>query len=212
MDDVDDGKYTTCGDVTGVARQQGYPEQCLLRLPTLYTGRQSWDDLRVDLHKAAKKQGFQFTVRKSKHTAQATVWTLYFTRHIMFEDKACKRKYVNNEAQCASGMKATTAKENCCVEQRGPTGIDQPRKMETSLPTLKNDVCPFKINIHFNKKDDLFYLSKNGSVHTHSDHVRRTIIFARADQFDKNVKNNDQGLRGGECKTIHCFSFVASYG
>jgi hypothetical protein len=50
------------------------------------------------------------------------------------------------------------------------------------------DVRPFKINIHFNKKDDLFYLSKNGSVHTHSGHVRRTTIFARADQLDKNVE------------------------
>jgi uncharacterized protein YlbG (UPF0298 family) len=60
--------------------------------------------------------------------------------------------------------------------------------METSLPTLKNDVCPFKINIHFNKKDDLFYLSKNGSVHPHSGHVRCSVIFARADQLDKNVE------------------------
>jgi uncharacterized protein YlbG (UPF0298 family) len=48
--------------------------------------------------------------------------------------------------------------------------------------------CPFKINIHFNKKDELFYLSNHGSVHTHSGSVRRTIIFARADQLDKNVE------------------------
>jgi hypothetical protein len=85
-------------------------------------------------------------------------------------------------------MKVTTVKENHCVEQCGPTGINQPRKTETSLPTLKNDVCPFKINIRFNNKDDLFYLSKNGSVHTHSGHVRCTIIFARADQLDNNVE------------------------
>jgi hypothetical protein len=61
--------------------------------------------------------------------------------------------------------------------------------METSLPTRKEDICPFKINIHFNKKDDMFYLSKNGSVDTHSGHVRRTVIFARADQIKKNVQN-----------------------
>jgi uncharacterized protein YlbG (UPF0298 family) len=60
--------------------------------------------------------------------------------------------------------------------------------METSLPTRKEDICPFKINIHFNKKDDLFNLSKNGSVDTHSEHVRRTVIFARADQINKNVQ------------------------
>jgi uncharacterized protein YlbG (UPF0298 family) len=106
----------------------------------------------------------------------------------MFEDKACKQKYVKNEGQFASGMKVTTVKEDLRVEQRGPTGINQPQKMETSLPTLKNDVCPFKINIHFNKKDDLFYFSKHGSVHTHSGHVRHTIIFSRADQLDKNVE------------------------
>jgi uncharacterized protein YlbG (UPF0298 family) len=105
------------------------------------------------------------------------MWTLSSTR-----------KYVNNEAQFASWMKITTVKENRHVEQRGPTSINQPRKTETSLPTLKNEVCPFKINIRFNKKDDLFYLSKYGSVHTYSGHVRRTIIFARADQLDKNVE------------------------
>jgi hypothetical protein len=93
MDYVGDGKYTTCGEVAGVAREQGYPEPCLLRFPTNYTGRQSWDDLRVDLNKAAKKQGFQFTVHKSKYMAQATVWALSCTCHRMFEDKACKRKY-----------------------------------------------------------------------------------------------------------------------
>jgi hypothetical protein len=60
--------------------------------------------------------------------------------------------------------------------------------METSLPTRKEDIWTLKINIHFNKKDDLFYLSKNGSVHTHRGHVRRTVIFARADQIDKNVQ------------------------
>jgi hypothetical protein len=78
---VGDGKYTTCGEVAGVAREQGYPEPCLLRFPTIYTGMQSWDDLRADLNKSAEKQGFQFTVHKSKHTEQATVWTLSCTRH-----------------------------------------------------------------------------------------------------------------------------------
>jgi hypothetical protein len=146
--------------VAGVTRHQGYPEPCLLLFPTIYTGRQSWDDLCADLNKAAEMHGFQFTVHISKHTAQATVWTLSCTHHIMFEDKACKHKYVDNEAQYASGVKVTTVKYNRGVEHRGPTGINQPRKMETSLPTRKNDVCPFKIKIHFNKKDDLFYLSK----------------------------------------------------
>jgi hypothetical protein len=60
--------------------------------------------------------------------------------------------------------------------------------METSLPTRKEDICPFKINIPFNKKDDLFYLSKNGSVDTHSGQVGQTFIFARADQINKNVQ------------------------
>jgi hypothetical protein len=195
LDYVGDGKYTTsCGHVAGVARQQGCPKPCVLRFLTIYTGRQSWDDLNADLNKAAKKQGFQFTFHKSKHMAQATVWIMSCTRNKIFEDRACKCKYVNNEAQYAAGMKVTTVKENCRVEQRGPTGINQPRKMETSLPTLKNDVCPFKINICFNKKDDLFYLSKNGTVHTRSGHVRRTIAFARADQVNKNVEKRIKDL------------------
>jgi uncharacterized protein YlbG (UPF0298 family) len=49
-------------------------------------------------------------------------------------------------------------------------------------------MCPFKIKIRFDKKDDFFYLSKNGSVHTQSGRARRTVIFARADQIDKNVQ------------------------
>jgi predicted DNA-binding WGR domain protein len=106
----------------------------------------------------------------------------------MAEHKVCKRVYDYPDAQFASGMKVTTVKENRRAEQRGPTGIQQPRKMETSLPTRKEDICPFKINIRFNKKDDLFYLSKNGSVHTHSGHVWQTVIFARADQIGKNVQ------------------------
>jgi hypothetical protein len=57
------------------------------------------------------------------------------------------------------------------------------------LPTRREDICPFKINISFNKKVDLFYLSKNGSLDTHSGHVWQTVIFARADQIDKNVQN-----------------------
>jgi hypothetical protein len=48
LDYVGDGKYTTCGEVAGVPREQGYPGPCLLRCPTIYTGRQSWDDLRAD--------------------------------------------------------------------------------------------------------------------------------------------------------------------
>jgi hypothetical protein len=104
------------------------------------------------------------------------------------EHKACKRIYDYPDAQFAVGMKVMTVKETHRAEQRGPTGIHQPRKTETSLPTRKEDICPFKINIHFNKKDDLFHLSKNGSVHTHSGHVRHTVIFARADQINKNVQ------------------------
>jgi uncharacterized protein YlbG (UPF0298 family) len=173
------GKYTCCGEVVGIARQSDYPEPCLLRFPTIYTGRQSRDDLRVDLNKVAEKQGFQVTVRNTKHTAQATDWTLSCTRHRMAEHKVCKRVYDYPDAQFASGMKVTTVKENRRAEQRGPTGIHQPRKI---------DICPFKINIRFNEKDDLFYLAKNGSVDTHSGHVRWTVIFARADQIDKNVQ------------------------
>jgi hypothetical protein len=58
LDYVGDGKHTTCGEVAGIARQLDYPEPCLLRFPTIYTGRQSWDDLRADLNKVAEKQGF----------------------------------------------------------------------------------------------------------------------------------------------------------
>jgi hypothetical protein len=144
--------------VAGIARQSDYPEPCLLRFPTIYNGRQSWDDLRADLNKVAEKQGFQFTVRNTKYKSQAMVWTLSCAHHRMAEHIVCKCVYDYPDAQFASGMKVTTVKENRWAEQRGPTGIHQPRKTETSLPTSKEDMCPFKINIRFIKKDDLCYL------------------------------------------------------
>jgi hypothetical protein len=48
--------------------------------------------------------------------------------------------------------------------------------------------------------DDLFYLSKKGSVASHCDHVRHNAIFARADQ-----------ILGRKCQTIHSFLLVAPY-
>jgi hypothetical protein len=188
VDYVGVGKYTWCGEVIGIARQSDYPNPCLLRCPTIYTGRQSWDDLRADLNKVDEKQCFQFTFHNTKKTAQATAWTLSCTRHLMAEQKVCKCVYDYPDAQFASGMKVMTAKENRRAEQRGPTGIHQPRKTETSLPTREKYIGLFNINICFNNKDDLFYRSKDGSVDTHSGHVRRTVIFARADQIDKNVQ------------------------
>jgi hypothetical protein len=77
------GKYTCGGEVAGVYRQSDYPKPCLLTFSTIYTGKQSWDDLRADLNKVAEKQGFQFTVRNTKHTAQSTAWTLSCKRHRM---------------------------------------------------------------------------------------------------------------------------------
>jgi hypothetical protein len=96
--------------VAAIARQSEYHEPFLLRFPTIYSGRQSWDDLRADLNKVAKKEGFQFTVRNTKHTAQATAWTLSCTHHRMAEHKVCKRVYDCPDAQFASGMKVTTVK------------------------------------------------------------------------------------------------------
>jgi hypothetical protein len=62
------------------------------------------------------------------------------------------------------------------------------RKIETSRPTRKEDQCPFKINIRLNLKDDLFYLCKKGSVASRCGHGRRSVIFTRADQIDKNME------------------------
>jgi hypothetical protein len=124
------GKYTCGGEVAGIARQSDYFEPCLLRFPTICTGWQSWDELRADLNKVAEKQAFQFTVRNTKHTAQATAWTLSCTRHRMAEHKVCKRVYDYLDTQFASGMKVPTVEENRRAEQRGPTGIHQPRKTE----------------------------------------------------------------------------------
>jgi hypothetical protein len=95
LDYVGEGKFAICGHVAGVARQQGYPEPRMLRFPYIYAVRQSWDDLRADLNKSDEHQGFQFTVRNTASSAQATVRTLSCTRNRMFEDKACKREYEN---------------------------------------------------------------------------------------------------------------------
>jgi hypothetical protein len=44
----------------------------------------------------------------------------------MFEYKSCPRDYEDGDAQFAAGMKVIPVKENRRVEQRGPTGINQP--------------------------------------------------------------------------------------
>jgi hypothetical protein len=126
------------GNINAVAKRSDYPEPCLLRFPTIYTGRQSWDDLCADLNKVAEMQGFQFTVHNTKHTAQATAfWTRSCTRHGMAEHNFCKRVYDYPDAQFASGMKVTTVKENRRAEQRGPTGIHQPVKRRCHYPQGK---------------------------------------------------------------------------
>jgi hypothetical protein len=142
LDFVGEGKFTICGYVDGVARQQGYHEPCMLRFPYSYTGKQSWDDLRADLNKSAEKQGFQVTVRNTANSAQATAWTISCTRNRIFDDKACKREYEDGGAQFAAGMEVTMVKENRRVEQCEPTGVHQPRKMEIDAQHGR------KINVH----------------------------------------------------------------
>jgi hypothetical protein len=164
LDYVDKGKISICGHMDRVTRQQGDPVPCMLRFPSIYTGRQSLDDLLADLNKSDEKQGFQFTVRNAANLVQTMVCTLSYSHNIMVEDKACKREYEDGDAQFAAGMKVTTVKENHRIEQRGPTGINQPRKMETSPPTQKENQCPLKINICLNMKDNLFYLSKKDQL------------------------------------------------
>jgi hypothetical protein len=49
--------------------------------------------------------------------------------------------------------------------------------MESSCPKRNEDQYPFKINIILNLKDDLFYISKKGSLSTHCGHIRLMIVF-----------------------------------
>jgi hypothetical protein len=66
----------------------------------------------------------------------------------MVEHKSCNRIYEYPDPKFSARMKVTTVTENRQAEKRGSTGIHQPHKTETSLPTRKeDDICPFKINI-----------------------------------------------------------------
>jgi hypothetical protein len=127
-----------------------------LRFPTIYTGRQSWDDIRADLNKVAEKQGFQLTVHNTKHIAQATSWTLSCTRHRMAEKKVCKRVYDYPDTQFAFGMKVTTVKktdEQSSVDQLASTN-------------------PVKRVRHYPQGKKVFFHSKSTYIST-----RRTICF-----------------------------------
>jgi hypothetical protein len=130
--------------------------------PSIYTGRQLWDNLRADLKKSAEKQGFQFTVHNTANSVHAMVRTLPCTLNRMCKNKACK--------------------------QRGPIGINQPRKIEVSRPTWKEGKCPLTIKIPLNLKDNWIYLSKQWSVDDHCGHIRCSVIFVRADHIDNNVE------------------------
>jgi hypothetical protein len=57
----------------------------------------------------------------------------------MFEDKACKCSYEDGNAQFDAVMKVTTVKENRRINQCGPTEFNQPREIETTRPTRKEE-------------------------------------------------------------------------
>jgi hypothetical protein len=67
-------------------------------------------------------------------------------------------------------MATITVKQNICTEMRGPTGLSQSRKTQTSHPTCVEEKCYFGFNIMCSSLEGQYgawFLSKSGSGREH---------------------------------------------
>jgi hypothetical protein len=156
----------------------GYPKQCMMRFPEVYSGEMIWDMLNIAICKASEEQGYTLrtiqcdksTVSTKSATSGIAVidWTysLGCVRSRLYQRHQTMRSFVKDGDNhvFAHGNKVTFMKGNSNIEQRGPLGKTLPRKMTTTLPVVAQQRCPFRINIYYHKSDGYYYLSTNGNV------------------------------------------------
>jgi hypothetical protein len=188
----------------------GYPKQCMMRFPEVYSGEMMWDMLKSSICKASEEQGYTIrtiqcdksTVSTKSATSGIAVigWTyslgcvhsrLYQSRQTM---RSCVKDGDNH--LFAQVNKATLIKCNMNIEQRGPLGKTLPRKTTTTLPVVAQQRCLFRINIYYHKSDGYYYLSTNGNVQnfqkglifSHHHHERQTVVFSSRTDMDEHVE------------------------
>jgi hypothetical protein len=135
----------------------GYPKQCMMRSPEVYSGEMMWDMLKSTICKASEEQGYTLQTiqcdKSTMSTKSATSgipvigWTysLGCVRSRLYQSRQTMRSFVKDgdNVVCVQGNKATLMKDNMNIEQRGPLGKMLPRKMTTSLPVVAQQRCPF---------------------------------------------------------------------
>jgi hypothetical protein len=185
----------------------GYPKQCMMRFPEVYSGEMVWDMLKSAICKASEEQGYTLrTIQCDKSTvstksATSGIPVIGWTYSL---GCVCSRLYQNCQTMhsClkdgynyvfAQGNKAILMKGNRNIEQRGPLGKTLPRKTTTTLPAVAQQRCPFRINIYYHKSDGYYFLSTNGNVQnfqkglvcSHHHHEIKMVVFSsRTDMYE----------------------------
>jgi hypothetical protein len=188
----------------------GYPKQCMMRFPEVYSGEMMWDMLKSAICKASEDHGYTLrTIQCDKSTVSTKsaasgialiVWTysLGCVRSRLYQSRQTMRSFVKDGDTHVSAQenKATLMKGNRNIEQRGPLGKMLPRKMTSTLPVVAQQRCPFRFNIYYHKSDGYYYLSTNGNVQnfqkgiicSHHHHERQTVVFSSRNDMDEHVE------------------------
>jgi hypothetical protein len=123
----------------------GYPKQCMMMFPEVYSGEMMWDMLKSAICKASEEQGYTLqTIQCDKSTVSTKSatsgipvigWTysLGCVRSCLYQSRQTMRSFLKDGDNdvFAQGNKATLMKGNRNIEQRGPLG-----KMPPSINPL----------------------------------------------------------------------------
>jgi hypothetical protein len=137
----------------------GYPKQCMMRFPEVYSGEMMWDMLKSAISKASEEQGYTLrTIQCNKSnvsTKNATSgiavigWTysLGCVRSRLYRSHQTMRSFVKDGDNhvFAQENKAALMKGNRNIEQRGPLGKTLPRKKTLLCLLLRNNGARFEL-------------------------------------------------------------------
>jgi hypothetical protein len=188
----------------------GFPKQCMIHFPEVYSGEMMRDMLKSAICKASEEQGYTLrniqcekstlSTKSARSGIPVIGWTysLGFVRSRLYQSRQTMRSFVKDGDNLvfALGNKATLMKGNRNIEKRGPIGKTLPIKTTTTLPVVAQQRCPFRTNIYYHKSDGYYYLSTNGNVNnfqkgiicSHHHHERQTVVFSRRTDMDEHVE------------------------
>jgi hypothetical protein len=137
--------------------RNGYPKQCMMRVPEVYSGEMMWDMLKSAIFKASEEQCYTLrtiqcdksTVSTKSATSGIAVigWTysLGCVRSRLYQSRQTMRSFVKDGDNdvFVQGNKVTLMKGNRNIEQRGPLVKTLTGKTTTTLHVVAQQRCPF---------------------------------------------------------------------